>query len=79
MTGIGEVKSGLYHILPLTVSPRKFDLFDSILASVVNHTEEFNLWQYRIRHPSLSVLAFEVTIPKLAFHNTPCSICPLAN
>lgn len=73
---MGEAKSGLYQVLPLVTLP--MDLQEtlnhitstpSLAASAMNRKNEFDIWHYRMGHPSHS---------KLASQNNPSSVCPLA-
>ena len=87
---MGEVRTGLYHLLRSRVSPSA--LVDALphlhsstsfpSASATHTTSLCDLWHYRLGHISLSRLAL-ITDPIIThnrtFHNPiPCSICPLA-
>jgi hypothetical protein len=88
--GMGEFRTGLYHLLRSRVSPSaSVDALPHLhpstsfpSASATHTTSLCDLWHYRLGHISLSRLAL-ITDPIIThnqtFHNpTPCSICPLA-
>jgi hypothetical protein len=90
MIGMGEVRTGLYHLLRSRVSPSA--LVDALphlhpstsfpSASATHTTSLCDLWHYRLRHISLSRLDL-ITDPIITHNRTflnpiPCSICPLA-
>jgi hypothetical protein len=90
MIGMGEVRTGLYHLLRSRVSPSA--LVDALphlhpstsfpSTSATHTTSLCDLWRYRLRHISLSRLDV-ITNPIITHNRTfpnpiPCSICPLA-
>ena len=88
--GMGEVRTGLYHLLKSRVSPSalvdalpRLSLpFSSFSASTTHTNPMCDLWHFRLGHISLSRLALItdpiVTTTHIVQNQHPCSVCPLA-
>lgn len=84
--GMANVRQGLYHLLQEVSPPALIEYLPvfanktTILASVITKSKDFDLWHYRLGHPSdsrISLLSLDhVCIPTST--KKPCSICPLA-